>query len=118
MNEEAFFAGPPEAKVIHEKVKEAVQSVGSADVRVSKSQVGFYRKRPLAATWRPGQHLKGEVAPLVLTVFLRHRHSSPRWKQIAEPQPGRFAHHLELRSPEDVDAEVRGWLEEAWRVAG
>jgi Domain of unknown function (DUF5655) len=117
MTEEEFFAGHPEAKSIHEKVVEAVRAAGPADVRVSKSQVGFSRARPFAATWRPGRHLTGEVAPLVLTVFLRHRHASPRWKQIVEPQPGRFTHHLELRSPEDVDAEVRGWLQEAWREA-
>jgi hypothetical protein len=53
----------------------------------------------------------------VLTVGLRRRDGSPRWKQIVEPYPGRFTHHLELRSPGEVDAEVEAWLREAWGLA-
>ncbi len=40
------------------------------------------------------------------------------WTQVVEPAPGRFTHHLELRSPADIDEEVRSWLEEAWTEAG
>jgi hypothetical protein len=65
----------------------------------------------------PGMYLgKGDV-PLVLTVGLRRRDGSPRWKEIVEPAPGRFTHHLELRSSADIDAEVCGWLQEAWEEA-
>jgi hypothetical protein len=39
---------------------------------------------------------------------------SPRWKEIVEPAPGRFTHHLELHSTADVDDEVQSWLQEAW----
>ena len=55
--------------------------------------------------------------PLVLTVALRHLDTSPRWKEVVEPAPGRFTHHLELRSPDQVDAEVRDRLAEAWALA-
>ena len=64
--------------------------------------------------WMPGQYLKGDTAPLVLTLFLPWRDSSPRWKEIVEPAPGRFTHHLELYSPEDIDNEVKAWLRQAW----
>jgi hypothetical protein len=30
---------------------------------------------------------------------------------------GRFNHHLELRALADIDAEVEGWLREAWETA-
>ena len=46
------------------------------------------------------------------------RDHSPRWKQVVEPAPGRFTHHLELRSVDEVDDEVGGWLREAWEAAG
>jgi hypothetical protein len=54
---------------------------------------------------------------LVLSVFLRRRHGSPRWKEVVEPKPGRFTHHVELGAAKEVDNEVRGWLSEAWRDA-
>jgi hypothetical protein len=53
----------------------------------------------------------------VLSIFLRRRDGSPRWKKVGEPQPGRFTHHLELRSAKELDDEVRSHLSEAWREA-
>lgn len=44
--------------------------------------------------------------------------SSPRWKQIAEPYPGRFIHHLELYETNEIDDEIRALLTEAWGHAG
>jgi hypothetical protein len=37
---------------------------------------------------------------------------------FAEPHPGRFLHHLELRSPVQIDYEVAAWLREAWEAPG
>jgi hypothetical protein len=61
--------------------------------------------------------LRGEHSPLVLSVFLRRRDESPRWKEVVEPKPGWFTHHAELRSAKDVDHEVGEWIIEAWREA-
>jgi hypothetical protein len=66
----------------------------------------------------PEQYLHRSAAPLVLTVGLRRRDPSPRWKQVVEPAPGRFTHHLVLYATADLDDEVRGWLREAWEEAG
>lgn len=118
MDEARLFAGHSLALSIHRAVRAAVETIGEAEVRVTKSQAGFRRRRPFAATWRPGQHLKGRGAPLVLSVYLRRRDDWPRWKEVVEPSPGRFTHHLELNAPEDVDAEVRERLAEAWCEAG
>lgn len=92
--------------------------VGDAGIRVSRSQIAFCRRRVFAAVWRPGQYLRGTTAPLVLTVYLPVRDASPRWKEVVEPAPHRFTHHLELRHAADVDAEVGRWLRRAWDAAG
>jgi hypothetical protein len=113
-----FFAGHPESRVLFDAVEASVAAVGDAKVRVTKSQVAFRRTRAFAWAWMPDQYLGGGHAPLVLTLALRRHDSSPRWKEIVEPAPGRFTHHLELRSAADVDAQVRRWLEEAWEQAG
>jgi len=66
---------------------------------------------------RYGKYLRRNTAPLVLTLSLRRRDASPRWKEIVEPYPGRFTHHLELYSRDDIDDQVRLWLREAWGSA-
>lgn len=65
-----------------------------------------------------GQVLAGGHALLVLTLSFAKRDDSPRWKQIVEPAPGRFTHHLELYDAAEIDGEVRRWLREAWEAAG
>jgi hypothetical protein len=118
MDEDAFFDGRADAYAIHRAVEQAVRAIGPAEVRVSKSQVGFHRRHPFAATWTPGRHLRGAVAPLVLSVFLKRRDASVPWKKVVEPAPGRFTHHLELHSAAAVDERVKAALAEAWRDAG
>jgi hypothetical protein len=109
MDEDAFFEGHPNARSNFEAVQAAALSIGAVETRVSRSQDGFYHhKRPVASAWRPAQYLKGERPPLVLTVYLRRRDPSPRWKEVVEPRPGRFTHHLEFRSCDEVDHHEAG----------
>jgi hypothetical protein len=92
-------------------------ALGPVELRVTKSQVAFRHRRGFAWAWMPGKYLRGQAAPLVLSVALPERDPSPRWKQIVEPAPRRFMHHLELYTPEDLDDEVAAWLKEAWEAA-
>jgi hypothetical protein len=114
---EEFFAGHGEALAVYRAVAEAVSALGPCEQRVSKSQIAFRRRRGFAYVWRPGQYLTSDV-PAVLTVALDHPVDSSRFKQVAHPAAKVWVHHLELRDPLEVDDEVRGWLSEAWRIAG
>jgi len=113
-----FFTGHDLSRAIFNSISAAVEATGPAEVRVSKSQVAFRRRINFAMVWMPEQYLRRKAAPLVLTFSFRHRDPSPRWKEIVEPAPGRFTHHLELYAPAEVDDEVRGWLQAAWEEAG
>ncbi len=117
MTPDAFFADQPLAAQLFAAVRRAVDTIGAASIRATKSQVAFRRRRTFAAVWKPGQYLAGATAPLVLTVFLPRRIASPRWKEVVEPAPGRFTHHLELHDPAEIDEEVRSWLRAAWEAA-
>ncbi len=114
---EEFFAGQDQSRQLFEAVQQAIESIGPAELRISKSQVSFRRRIAFAWVWLPGQYLRRKSAPLVLTLSFRHRDESPRWKEIVEPTPGRFTHHLELYSAADVDNEVHRWLQAAWAAA-
>ena len=117
MNENDYLGSDVDARAIFSAINAAVTAVGEAERRVSKSQIGFYRKHPFAAVWRPNQYLSGTLPPLVLSVFLQRMDRSPRWKEVVEPKPGRFTHHLEINGATEVDDQVREWLREAWTSA-
>jgi hypothetical protein len=112
-----FFAGHEDSRQIFDALRTAVEAIGPAELRVTKSQVAFRRRRGFGWAWIPDKTLRGAHAPLVLTVSLRRRDPSPRWKETVEPYPERYTHHLELHAPEDLDDEVCGWLREAWDLA-
>ena len=111
---EQFFSGRDEARLLFEAVSQAIDSIGEAERRVTKSQVAFRRRRAFAWVWMPGMYLRGKAAPLVLSVALPYIDTSPRWKQVVEPHPGRCMHHLELRDVSEIDDEVLHWLQIAW----
>ena len=117
MTPEDFFSGKPEALVLFAHVRRAIDTLGPSSTRITKSQIAFRRRRAFAWVWCPGQYLRGRTAPLVLSVSLPQRDGSPRWKEIGEPAPGRFMHHLELYEPADIDHDVSIWLRHAWEFA-
>lgn len=115
---EQYFEGcDPRSRSLFEAVRSAIESIGPVDIQATKSQIAFRHGRGFAWAWMPARYLRGEVAPLVLTISLNRREESPRWKEVVEPRPGRFTHHLEIRAAEDIDGEVLNWLREAWRDA-
>jgi predicted transport protein len=107
----------PAALELLEHLRHAVKSLGPTQEMVTKSQVAFKAEKAFAWAWAPEQYL-GRGAPLVLTVNLPFRDESSRWKEIVEPSPGRFTHHLELKSTADIDDQVHRWLQIARQQAG
>lgn len=114
----SFFHGRPEAAKLYAHVDRLLRSIGDFECRVTKSQIAFRRRRGFAWVWTPDRWLQDDTAPLVLSVALGRRDASQRWKEVVEPQAGRWMHHLEVRSASDLDDEVASWLREAWAQAG
>lgn len=114
MTLDEFFDGYDQSRPIFERVAGEVERLGHVELKITKSQIAFRRRRPFAWVWIPGRYLHGRSAPLVLSIVLRRRDLSPRWKEIIEPALGRFMHHLELYAAHDIDAEVVERLREAW----
>jgi hypothetical protein len=114
----AFFANQPKARRLFDAVSALVDQVGPAERKVGKSEIAFQRKHGFAFCWRPDQYLHGGHGPLVLSIALRRHDNSKRWKEVVEPAPGRYMHHLELQDVKELDRTVRRWLQEAYDAAG
>jgi hypothetical protein len=117
MDIDQFFARQPDSRSLFDVLCETITAFGRFEMRVTKSQIAFRRRKTFAIVWIPDRYLHRELALLVLTMGFSYRHPSSRWKQIVEPHPGYFTHHLELYSVTDIDGEVAGWLQAAWENA-
>lgn len=118
MDAEDLFAGHDLALAVLSRVRAALADCADVTEQASRSQVAFRRGRGFAYLWRPGQYLAGDVAEVVMSIACPSTIESPRFKQVVHPGAHTFMHHLEIRDLADMDAEVVGWLHEAWQAAG
>jgi hypothetical protein len=118
MTPEEFFAGHPEAYAVYRRVRELLDRATTYEVRTSKSQVAFRRRRGFAYLWLPGQYLRRAAPEVVLSVVLGRRDDSLRWKEVVQPSPHHWMHHLVVDGVGDLDDEVAAWLREAADRAG
>lgn len=99
---ERFFEGHPASLAIFRTVRTAVDAIGPASVRTSRSQVAFARRRGFAWLWMPGMWLRHPSAETVLSIALARHDRSPRFKQIVHPSRRVWMHHLELNDAADI----------------
>ena len=114
---EQVFSGSPRGLELFHAVERLLAVPAPPVVRATKSQVAFREKRGFAYLWWPGRYVDSGV-PAVLSIALPRRIDSARFKEIVNPSPGVWMHHLELSSEAQLDAEVAGWLQEAREAAG
>lgn len=118
MDVDQFFSGFPESRELYSGLMEMLNNIDEIEFRVTKSQIALYRTHPFAWIWIPEKHLKRKAAPLVLSIVFPEREPSLRWKEIVEPSKGKFMHHLEIFSLQEIDEQVMIWLRRAWTNAG
>lgn len=106
-----------DSRALLEQLRRAMAGIGPIEERESRSQVAFRHRRTFALAWAPGQYLGERGAPLVLSVVLPERDVDPRWKEVVEPRPGVFMHHLELRVADDLDDQAQAWIKRAYDAA-
>lgn len=112
MRAEDLFAGDDVALAVLTRVRAVLEAAGPVEERTTKSQVAFRRSRGFAYLWPPARYVRTTV-PVVLSVALRRRDTSPRWKEVANPRPRLWIHHLEVRDVDELDDEVVDLLREA-----
>jgi hypothetical protein len=113
---EEVFRDSPEGLQLYREVCRLLEAMVPASVQTTKSQIAFRHRRAFAYVWNPGRYIRSD-APAVLSIGLPRRLRSDRFKEIVHPSPSVWLHHMELRSAADLDAEVAGWLREAYDCA-
>ncbi len=105
--DEYFSTGPARERPIFEAVMDALHDVGP--VHVEPVSVGIFLKRASSfAQLRPMQQW------VALSLALRRVVSHPTITRRVQPWGGRQYHVFNLRGPDDVDADIRAWLVEAY----
>lgn len=113
MNPEELLDGHPVAESVYQKVCSCLADLGPFEVRTSKSQIAFRRRRGFAYLWLPGQYLKNPEAEVVLSIALGRHDRSARFREVAHPAARHWTHHLGIGHPDEIDDEVLDWLREA-----
>ncbi|MDY0908541.1 DUF5655 domain-containing protein [Microbacterium sp. CFBP9034] len=113
---EAFFAPDKRAVSIYRALARPLIGLQGVEVAVSKSQVAFRARRAFALAWAPKRYVKSDV-PVVVSIALKEKLDSSRFKEVSHPSPTAWMHHLELRLVKDVDQELISWIKRAYEEA-
>ena len=106
---DSHFADAPGLRVVFDAYLAAARENGPVTVNATKSRISLQVRMRFAGIERPRRH------HIVATFVLVRELASPRLR-VEFIEPRYYVQRLVLHSPEDVDAEVRSWLSEAYAV--
>ena len=115
-----FFEPQPDALPLYQAFEQAVvRRHPDVRIQVQKTQISFSNRHIFACASFLRVKKKRELPQpyLVLTLGLPYPLDSPRAAVKTEPYPGRWTTHIVLGREADVDLELLGWVEEAYRFA-
>ncbi len=106
------FAGKaPAVRQVYDRVLAAVRELGAVTEEAKKTSIHLVRKSALA-----GVEVRREY--LLLNLKSEAPIESPRVSTPERLSARRFHQKVKLSSPDQVDAELRGWLAEAYEISG
>ena len=85
-------------------------------VKCDKTQAAFVRQTQFAWVWLP--RTKKDAGTLMVSFALPERNVVKRLAWVAAQRPGKYVHHVLAASPEEIDGELKGWLEAAYVFCG
>lgn len=108
---EDFLKGKsPQAISFYKHFAAMVQECGQVMLAPAKTRVGFQARMIFASI------NKLQDTRLDAHVVLARRLESPRFTKIESFSPRNHVHHFQIRSLDELDDEVRSWLQESYRV--
>jgi hypothetical protein len=105
------FAGKdPSVRSLYDGVVAVVRKLGPVREEAKKTSIHLVRKTALAG-------VQVRKAHLVLTVKADHPLDSPRVHRVETISARRVYHDVRLAAPGEIDAELRGWLADAYELS-
>lgn len=104
-----FGGKPPEIRALFDAVVAVIRAIGPVEVIPEKTRIAFHVRMSFAQITPRRAWLDGHVV-------LARRLESPRFRRIQTFSPRNHLHAFRLERPEDIDAEFRHWMAEAYAV--
>jgi hypothetical protein len=104
------FAGKtPAVRALFDALLLAIEACGDVTVLPEKTRIAFQVSMSFAQVSPREKWLAGHLV-------LARRVSHPRFRRIDTISQRNHVHHFRLSAPEEIDAEFRRWLREAYAV--
>lgn len=117
MSQPLFCLGKPEEMALFEAIEMRIlQLCPDVALKHDRTQSAFMRQVQFA--WLSLPRRKADAGALMMSIALPSRLESQRVLYAAEVAPGRWMHHLIIRSAEEMDADLCNVLQAAWALVG
>ncbi len=114
-----YFTGYPRQANLFAEIKRMIESIGPVQVAVMKSGISFATRYKFAWVWLPQKYdLKQPEGSLVLSFGLDRPVNHAKIKEVVNPGPQRWTHHVVVKEEADLDDTLCEWLTEAYRFSG
>jgi len=106
------FAGKdPAVRALYDKLLEVLNRFGPIIEEPKKTSIHLVNKSALAG-------VETRKSYLLLNIKADHKIDSPRVIKTDQPSANRFHLVVKIESLDDFDAELEGWLKEAYLISG
>ena len=114
-----FFEKMPQALPVYEAfANRMLEELGPVQIKVQKSQIAFSNRCQFAFVWHPSRRFRGRKGVYIVVTFGLSRHiEDSRIEAVTEPYPNRWTHHVIVRSQDEIDDKLMGWIREAYEFA-
>lgn len=114
-----YFDKMPRMLPLYQTLRQRLDSAyPEMTVKITKTQISFRSRYVFAMASLPWRRVKGWPAEYLLVSFgLSYQKVSPRIAQSVEAYPNRWTHHVIVERAEEIDAELLGWIDEAYQFS-
>lgn len=114
-----YFDKMPRMLPLYQTLRQRLDSAyPEMTVKITKTQISFRSRYVFVMASLPWRRVKGWPAEYLLVSFgLPYQKVSPRIAQSVEAYPNRWTHHVIVERAEEIDAELLGWIGEAYQFS-
>lgn len=105
----AFSTAGPVSRQMYDRLLSALNDFGDFDQEVKKTSIHLVRRSAFAGVSFRKQHL-------ILTIKAAREIRDPRIFKAEQASKNRWHLELKLAAPQEIDAELLGWLREAYEL--